>query len=166
MGFPLRDMSCLERISGRSPKIHPDLGCSLGEELLKPTHIYVKEVIEILKQGIPVKALIHITSDGFLNLTRVQSKASYIIDSLPSPPAIFSLIQTAGNVKSAEMFSVYNMGIGFCLVIPEREASRVCSTIKMYGKEAHRIGYAKTDRQGKVDIPYYGLTGTGKKFRK
>ena len=145
-------------------EVRPDLGCSLGEELLKPTHIYVREVIEILKQGIPVKALIHITSDGLLNLTRVQSNASYVIDSLPSPPAIFSLIQTAGNVKFAEMFSVYNMGIGFCLVIPEREANRVCSTIKMYGKEAHRIGYAKADRQGKVDIPDYGLTGTGKKF--
>jgi phosphoribosylformylglycinamidine cyclo-ligase len=145
-------------------EVRPDLGCSLGEELLKPTYIYVKEVIEILRQGIPVKALIHITSDGFLNLTRVQSKASYVIDSLPNPPAIFSLIQTVGNIKYAEMFSVYNMGIGFCLVIPECEVNRVCSTIKMHGKEAHRIGYAKADRQGKVEIPKYGLTGTGKKF--
>jgi phosphoribosylformylglycinamidine cyclo-ligase len=145
-------------------KIHPDLNCSLGEELLKPTYIYVKEVLEILTQGIHVKALIHITSDGFLNLTRVKSKASYIIDSLPTCPAIFSLIQTLGNVKPEEMYSVYNMGIGFCVIVPEHEAPRVCEIIKTYHKKAHRIGYAKADGKAEVTIPAEGLIGKGKKF--
>jgi phosphoribosylformylglycinamidine cyclo-ligase len=145
---------------------YPGLNCSLGDELLKPTHIYVREILEILNQGIPVKALIHITSDGFLNLTRVKSKASYIIDLLPPPPAIFSLIQDLGRIPSEEMFSVYNMGIGFCIVAPDREVDRVCSIVKSYNKKAHRIGYAKADGQAQVEIPSEGLIGKGKKFWK
>jgi phosphoribosylformylglycinamidine cyclo-ligase len=146
--------------------VFPDLGCSLGEELLKPTHIYVKEVLEILAQNIPVKALIHITSDGFLNLTRVRSNASYVIDKLPSPPAIFSLIRNLGNIEPEEMFSVYNMGIGFCIVVPERAADDVHSIIQAHHKQAHKIGYAKADGQGNVEIPSVGLIGTGKRFHK
>lgn len=147
-------------------KIHPDLNCSLGEELLKPTYIYVQEVLEILKQCIQVKALIHITSDGFLNLTRVKSKASYVIDSLPTPPAIFSLIQTMGDVKTEEMFSVYNMGIGFGIIIPEREMEQVSLIIAAHHKSAHKIGYAIADGQAQVEIPSKGLIGKGKKFWK
>ena len=147
-------------------KIDADLGCSLGEELLKPTHIYVKEVLEILRQGIPVKALIHITSDGFLNLTRVKPKASYVIDKLPSPPAIFSLIQKRGQVEPDEMFSVYNMGIGFCIVVSEREKERVTKIIEAHDKKAHTIGYAIADGQAQVEIPSEGLIGKGKKFSK
>jgi phosphoribosylformylglycinamidine cyclo-ligase len=164
-GLSLARHVLLENNQSALTKIHPELGCSLGEELLKPTYIYVKEVLELLKQDIQVKALIHITSDGFLNLTRVKSKASYVIDPLPAPPPIFSLIQTVGNIKSAEMFSVYNMGIGFCIVVPERETDRVRSIIKAHHKEAHRIGYAKADGQEEVEIPTKGLIGKGKKFR-
>ncbi|HEU4340834.1 MAG TPA: phosphoribosylformylglycinamidine cyclo-ligase, partial [Candidatus Binatia bacterium] len=89
----------------------PSLEASLGKELLKPTHIYVKEALDILDQGIPVKALVHITSDGFLNLTRVVAEVGYIIDELPEPPQIFSLIQSYGNITDEQMFTVYNMGI-------------------------------------------------------
>ena len=145
---------------------YPELNCSLGEELLKPTYIYVREVLDILNQGIPVKALIHITSDGFLNLTRVKSKASYVIDPLPPPPPIFSLIQKLGEVPPEEMFSVYNMGIGFCIVVPEHDTDRVCSIIKAYKKEARRIGFAKIDGRAEVEIPSEGLIGKGKKFWK
>src|SRR5690606_12413365 len=49
----------------------PDLGRTLGEELLEPTRIYVPEVVEMLAQGLPIKGLAHITGDGFLNLTRM-----------------------------------------------------------------------------------------------
>jgi phosphoribosylformylglycinamidine cyclo-ligase len=145
---------------------YPGLNGSLGDELLKPTYIYVREVLEILNQSIPVKALIHITSDGFLNLTRVKSRASYIIDPLPHPPAIFSLIRNLGQISPEQMFSVYNMGIGFCIVVPEREVDRVCSIIKSYEKAARIIGYAKADGQAEVEIPSEGLIGKGKKFWK
>ena len=144
----------------------PGLSHSLGEELLKPTYIYVKEVLDILQQRISVKALIHITSDGFLNLTRVKSKSSYVIDQLPPRPAIFSLIQELGQIEPDEMFSVYNMGIGFCIVVPEREIEQAISIIKSHQKNAHRIGYAIADGQAQVEIRPEKLIGKGKKFTK
>jgi phosphoribosylformylglycinamidine cyclo-ligase len=144
----------------------PSLKLALGEELIKPTHIYVREILEILNQGIPVKALIHITSDGFLNLTRVESKVSYIIEQLPPTPPIFSLIQDVGQVADEEMFRVYNMGIGFCVIVPANETERVLSIVHAHRKTAHRIGYATLDERRQVVIKRKNLIGQGKRFRK
>src|SRR5215471_11400355 len=69
----------------------PTLEHALGAELLRPTHIYVREVVEMLQQELPIKALIHITSDGLLNLTRVAADVGYVIEELPPIPPIFGL---------------------------------------------------------------------------
>ena len=94
-----------------------DLDCDLGAELLKPTYIYVKEALEVLARARGVKALVHITSDGFLNLARVKAPVGFEIDALPPAPPIFDLIKHHGNVPVTEMYEVYNMGIGFCIVV-------------------------------------------------
>ena len=88
-----------------------DLDDKLGSELLRPTHIYVREAMALLEKIPSVKALVHITSDGFLNLTRVKADVGYIIDTLPRIPPVFSIIQKLGGIEPAEMFSVFNMGI-------------------------------------------------------
>src|SRR5579871_1299746 len=111
----------------------PGLDVSIGEELLKPTHIYVREAMEILEAGIHVKAMAHITSDGFLNLTRVSSETGYVIKSLPPTPDIFSVIQRLGQVPYTEMCTVFNMGVGFCIVVPDEEAERVISIVEGNG---------------------------------
>jgi phosphoribosylformylglycinamidine cyclo-ligase len=103
----------------------PELGRKLGEELLAPTFIYVREVMEMLDAGLRIKALIHVTSDGLLNLARVKAEAGYVIDKLLEVPPIFSVIKERGHVEDAEMFRVYNMGTGFCVVVDARDASRV-----------------------------------------
>ena len=94
-----------------------ELGCDLGSELLRPTHIYVKEALELLARVASVRALMHITGDGFLNLTRVKSEVGFVLDALPAPPPIFSIIARLDGTADAEMFSVFNMGIGFCAVV-------------------------------------------------
>ena len=100
------------------PEQHvPELGRSIGEELLEPTRIYVREVLDVLRSGVQVKALAHITSDGLTNLLRVQSAVGYVLDTLPEPPPVFRLLQRLGGVSDEEMFQVYNMGVGFCLVV-------------------------------------------------
>jgi phosphoribosylformylglycinamidine cyclo-ligase len=144
----------------------PSLAHALGQELIRPTHIYVREILEILNQGIPVKALIHITSDGLLNLTRVQSKVSYVIEHLPPIPPIFSLLQDLGHIADEEMFQVYNMGIGFCVIVPAHETERVVSIIRAHQKAAYRIGYATVDQRQQVVIQAKKLIGQGKRFRK
>ena len=68
--------------------VFAELGCTLGEELLRPTLIYVPEILEVLDEVPSVKALIHITGDGLLNLPRVAAEIGFVIDDLPPPPPI------------------------------------------------------------------------------
>jgi phosphoribosylformylglycinamidine cyclo-ligase len=142
----------------------PTLERALGEELLRPTHIYVREVVEMLKQEIPLKALIHITSDGLLNLTRVAADVGYVIEELPPIPPIFGLIQQYGEISKAEMFQVYNMGLGFCIIVAAEAVERVLSMVRAHGKRAYPIGYAVWDKERRVSIKPHGLVGQGNQF--
>jgi len=142
-----------------------DLDRTLGEELLRPTHIYVREALALLA-AMPVKALAHITSDGFLNLTRVQAPAGYVLDALPQAPPIFAIIQRLGEVDAANMFAVFNMGIGFCAVVEEKDAARAVAIAASHGKRAWRIGHATADASRRVHLPQHGLVGQGKHFQR
>ena len=77
---------------------------TIGAELLEPTHIYVPEIMEMINSNLNIKALMHITGDGFLNLTRVKSDVGFVIEYLPEAPPIFTLLQKRGNVTDEEMF--------------------------------------------------------------
>ena len=148
----------------------PELGRSLGDELLSPTHIYTQEILPLLdaEQDIDVKALCHVTGDGFLNLSRVPVPVSFVIETFPSPPPIFSVIQKLGGIADPEMFEVFNMGIGFCLVVPERQADKTLELVTRFGKKAYRLGQVMDrDREGwEVVIQTHDLRlrGKGKTF--
>ncbi len=165
-GLTLARWAFFERNNYTIKTAFPTLDHTLGEELLKPTYIYVPEALEILNQGIPVKAFIHITSDGFLNLTRVVAEVGYTIEELPPLPPIFSLIQHCGNISDAEMCRVYNMGIGFCVIVPPGEVERVLSIVHSHKKRAYRIGHAVSDKERRVQIKPLGLIGQRKRFHK
>jgi phosphoribosylformylglycinamidine cyclo-ligase len=142
-----------------------ELGCTLGEELLRPTHIYVPEAMEILQQVASVKALINITSDGLLNLARVEAKTGFEIERLIEPHPIFGLIQRHANVEHSEMYEVFNMGIGFCYVVAPGDEALTLSILQKHGRAAQRIGYAVTDPERRVRIPERNLIGQHKTFR-
>lgn len=112
----------------------------MGEELLEPTRIYVKSVMPSIRENLPITAMAHITSGGFMNLTRVPVAVGFEITWLPEPPGIFRLIQRAGSVSDEEMYRVYNMGIGFCLVCAPEAVSRVIENAKAAGVEGWEIG--------------------------
>ncbi len=149
----------------------PELdGRSLGEELLKPTHIYTREILPLLdaEQGIDVKALAHLTGDGFLNLSRVPPAVRFVIDTLPPPPPVFSILQQLGGIADADMFEVFNMGIGFCLVVPASQTDATLQLVTRFGKQAHRIGHV-TDRdpgdwEVVINTGDVSLRGKGKHF--
>jgi phosphoribosylformylglycinamidine cyclo-ligase len=141
-----------------------ELGRTLGEELLVPTHIYVPEVLAMLDAGFAVKGLLHITGDGFLNLTRVQAEVGYVIDRPLDPQPIFGLIQRCGEISDAEMFRVFNMGIGFCVVVEPGDATRVVEIARQHGRTAKVIGYAVDDPERRVWIPERALVGQGDVF--
>jgi len=141
-----------------------DLDATLGEELLRPTAIYVPEAMAILERVAGVKALINITSDGLLNLTRVHADVGYEIDDLITPQPLFSLIQRYGDVPDGQMYEVFNMGIGFCYVVDPGAAEATLAILKQHGRHAQRIGHAVADPEKTVRIPQRQLIGRHKTF--
>jgi len=141
-----------------------ELAVTLGEELLRPTDIYVREALEILSAVPGVHALINITGDGLLNLARVAAPVGFELDALIDPHPIFPLIQRHAKVDDSEMFEVFNMGIGFCYVVDPASAERTLSILRAHGRTAQRIGTAVSDPQKIVRIPGRGLAGQHKRF--
>jgi phosphoribosylformylglycinamidine cyclo-ligase len=145
-----------------------DLGGTVGEELLRPTHIYVRPVVDLLyRQRVPVRALIHVTSDGFLNLARIEASVGFRLDDLPEPPPIFDLIRRTGGVPVREMYRVFNMGIGFCLIV-ENDPSvirAVTQTFQASQLDARIIGTVMADPRKRVVLSKQGLVGEGEEFK-
>ena len=141
-----------------------DLDTTIGEELLRPTHIYVPEAMEILERVPGVKALINITSDGLLNLTRVHASVGYEIDNLIEPQPIFSLIQRYAGVPDSQMYEVFNMGVGFCYVVEPAAVEPALTILRQHGRQAQRIGYVVADEEKTVHVPQRNLIGRHKTF--
>jgi phosphoribosylformylglycinamidine cyclo-ligase len=168
-GIHSNGLSLARRIflkTGAIGEYFDELGKTIGEELLEPTHIYVPEIMEMINSNLDINALIHITSDGFLNLNRVKSNVGFVIDYLPEPPPIFSLLQKRGNVIDEEMFRVYNMGIGFCVILPKQEAEAAIEIAKRYNVDAFRIGHVVKKHPKKVNIKPKRLCGYKDQFYK
>lgn len=106
---------------------------SVGEELLIPTRLYVKPVVEILNNidDILVHGLAHITGGSFTKLSRLNKRVKYILDKLPIARGIFKQIQIDGRVDPAEMYRTFNMGIGFCVIVPPGSVDCI---IRIFGK--------------------------------
>jgi phosphoribosylformylglycinamidine cyclo-ligase len=118
------------------------LGRPLGEVLLEPTEIYVRPVVELLHSAVDVRGLAHITSGGTGNLLRLAAEVGYAIDApLPVPP-IFELIAERGEVPDEEMREVFNMGCGFCVVVPAAEEAAALALLRAHYPGAQRIGRA------------------------
>ncbi len=137
---------------------------SLGEVLLEPTKIYVKEVREMLDQGLDLRSLAHITGDGFLNLQRVSVDHGFKIDNLPDVPQVFRLIQKHGPVSEEEMYQVYNMGIGFCIVLPETEVDSAMRIAEKHDAGCYEIGRMFKDPDKTVILEQPRLKSDGKRF--
>lgn len=144
----------------------PELKRTVGEELLEPTRIYVPEVMDLLKRGLPIKALANVTSDGLLNLTRIKPAVGFEISKLPEPQPIFKLIQESGNVPDSEMYHVFNMGIGFCIVVPNdrKTIDAVHTIVRAGGIESYEIGEVTEDRHRRVYIAEKNLVGQDNHF--
>jgi phosphoribosylformylglycinamidine cyclo-ligase len=118
------------------------LGRPLGEALLEPTEIYVKPVVELLRSEIEVRGLAHITSGGLGNLLRLAAEVGYEIDDpLPVQP-VFELIAERGAVGEGEMHDVFNMGCGFCVVVPAEDEAAALDLLRRHYPAARGIGRA------------------------
>lgn len=131
-------------------------GLNLGEELLKPTLIYVQEVLEMINE-VDIHGLANITGGSFLKLARLLRQAKTTIgvklDSLPEPLPIFKLIQKMGNVATKEMYKTFNMGVGFCVIAPETEEEALKKICKKHGKKLFRIGSIINEKKIILELP-------------
>ena len=119
-----------------------NLGCTVGEALLKPTKIYVKPILKLIEQ-VKVKGISHITGGGFYeNMPRMlrEGVALKIDKNSYEVPAIFRLIQERGNIPERDMYNTFNMGIGMCVIVPENEVEKSLEILKEAGEEAYLIG--------------------------
>jgi phosphoribosylformylglycinamidine cyclo-ligase len=133
-------------------------GGTVGDLLLEPTVIYVKAVRELLESEVDVRGLAHITGDGFLNLLRLEAHAGYRIDSPLPVPELFRLIAERGGVDDAELYEVFNMGCGFCVVVPREDADAALALLEVRHPGAAVIGQTTT-ATGLVELPKQGLIG-------
>ena len=119
-----------------------ELNKTLQEELLTPTRIYVKGVLDVLSK-LKVKGISHITGGGFIeNLPRVIRPEQGVVinkSSLPNLP-IFKLMESLGNIPNDEMYNVFNMGIGMVLIVSPEDESKALDILSGYNYDAKTIG--------------------------
>jgi phosphoribosylformylglycinamidine cyclo-ligase len=105
-----------------------------------------------------VRGLAHITGEGFLNLLRLEAEVGYRLDALPDPPALFPLIAERGPVEAAELYEVFNMGCGFCCIVPAAAAGAAVELLDRSHPGAAVVGEV-TANTGVVELPAQGLVG-------
>ena len=124
----------------------------LGDYLLTPTRIYVKQVLEVIKKT-EVHGVAHITGGGFdENIPRIlkEGMGIHIVEGTWPILPVFKFLEKYGNVPHREMFNIYNMGIGMVLAMPKEEAPFAIEVLSKFGDKAYVIGEI-TDKPG-VDI--------------
>ena len=142
-GYSLVRKVLLE-VAGLSLTDHiPELGRTLGEELLEPTTIYAAALVRLFEAGILPHGMAHITGGGIPgNLKRIipENLTAVIDSSVLNPQSIFGLVQRLGNVPNEEMYRTFNMGVGMVLVTPVDDAGPVAEQLSRAGFTARVMG--------------------------
>lgn len=141
-GFSLARKVFFERMGLTVDSLLPELKQPLGLELLTPTRIYVKTILNLLRD-FQIKGMAHITGGGLTeNLPRVLPRqCQAVIEKASWPkPVIFELLRQGGEIEEAEMFRTFNYGIGMALVVPAKEADDVMVRLSGLKEQAFLIG--------------------------
>lgn len=145
--FNITEESCKE--------YNEKLGETLGEALLKPTKIYVKEILELVK-NVEIKGISNITGGGFIeNIPRCIPKNKNLCATIeegtwPVLP-VFELMQELGEVERMSMYNTFNMGIGMVLVVAPENVSKVMEIVEGMNDKAYVIGKI-TSNEKEVEI--------------
>ena len=141
-GYSLARKICIEEMNLSVDDHIKEFGCSLGEELLRPTRIYVESILKTLRNH-KINGLVHNTGGGFLdNVPRIlPAGCKAIIDpeAWPLPP-IFSFLEKNGKVSREEMFRTFNMGIGMMALVNNETVEDVLQQLEAFGETPYIIG--------------------------
>ena len=141
-GYSLARKVCFEHLGLAIDSFVPELGKPLGEALLTPTRIYVKTILNLLRD-FQVKGMAHITGGGLLeNVPRVLPRHCRAVIHRDSwdIPAIFQLLREGGNIDEIEMHRTFNNGIGMVLIVPERDVEEIMVRLSGLKETAYIIG--------------------------
>ncbi|KAF5429260.1 phosphoribosylformylglycinamidine cyclo-ligase [Candidatus Methanophagaceae archaeon] len=116
-----------------------DSGLTIGEALLEPTKIYVREVLHIIKKY-EVHGLAHISGSGLRKIQRLPKEVEFNITKPFEPHEIFKIIQKVGKVTRQEMYNTFNMGLGFCIVASKSEGEDIVKSLRKMKVEAQIVG--------------------------
>ncbi|MGI5309337.1 phosphoribosylformylglycinamidine cyclo-ligase [Rheinheimera sp. WS51] len=128
-------------VSGQSPETELE-GKTIADHLLEPTRIYVKNILQLIKQ-LPVHALCHITGGGFWeNIPRVlpENTKAVIEGNSWQWPAIFNWLQQQGNISDHEMYRTFNCGVGMIVVVPAEQLNTALESLTAAGETAWHLG--------------------------
>ncbi|MDD2371194.1 MAG: phosphoribosylformylglycinamidine cyclo-ligase [Firmicutes bacterium] len=127
-----------------------DLDGSLGELLITPTKIYVKEILELQKE-VSIKSLCHITGGGlYENIPRALPEgfgARINKNSIPSQP-IFKLLQKQGNIPKRDMYNTFNMGLGMCAIVAPQQKDQALKVLHEAGLDGFEVGIVEAGLSG------------------
>ena len=132
----------------------PECGCSVAEELLRPTPIYT-EAVQILSREFQVSGMAHITGGGLYdNLPRILPSAcqARLHQGSWEIPAIFQLLQQQGNISGHEMYRVFNNGIGFVLLVPATVLEDALELLSGVGEKAFHIGTVHSREENEAPV--------------
>ncbi len=130
---------------------YDELGKTLGEALIAPTRIYVKALQNIQKQGVKIKGCSHITGGGFYeNVPRMLPEGVKAIIKKESyeVPAIFKLIQKAGNIDEHMMYNTFNMGLGMVIAVSKEDVEKTLEAIQAAGDTCYVVGEIQDGQKG------------------
>ncbi len=147
-GYSLVRKICFDNAGLSADQYIDELGETLGDALLRPTRIYVKTIVALLKKykvKKVVKAMAHITGGGLVgNIPRVISPDLDIVIQKKWPiPPIFPFLQNLGPVEEEEMYRVFNMGIGYVLVVAPSFTRSIMTHLRKLGEKPYFIGKIK-----------------------
>ena len=146
-GIHSNGYSLVRKIFFEEHRLHIDsqldgLKGTLGEALIEPTRIYVKQIQSIHKKG-TIKGMAHITGGGFIeNIPRAlpDGYGAEIAEGTWEIPAIFEVLKEYGKLDRKEMYNIFNMGIGLVLIVAAADAEAVLNDLEQIGEKAFKIG--------------------------
>ena len=114
----------------------------IGKQLVEPTRIYVKEVMNLIKQ-VDVHGIAHITGGGLDNISRINDNFQYVIDNPLPVPSVFEWLQQKGDIEANEMYRTFNMGMGMIIIVDKNDAEK---SVSLLGEYAQIVGSVKSGK--------------------
>lgn len=130
-------------------------GKTIGEVLLTPTQIYVKETVELLKK-VEVHGVAHITGSGLRKLKRLNKNVKFVIDNPFEPQPIFKFIQKYGSIDDKEMYQTFNMGMGLAIIVSKKDVDEAMKILKKLSKSEVKV-VGRIEKGSGVEFKKLGL---------